>query len=67
MMKIKILSRSIEYENKWYSVKKFKHEKILIGADFNLRRLKKGDFRKILLYTFMPYKWLNEQFMKGNI
>lgn len=66
-MKIKILSRNIEYKNKSYSVNNFKQEKILIGANFNLRKIKKGDFKKILLYTFMPYKWLNEQFMKGNI
>jgi hypothetical protein len=66
-MKINFLSRTIEYKNKWYSVNKFKHEKILIGADFNLRKYKKGDFKRILLYSFMPYKWLNEQFMKGNI
>jgi hypothetical protein len=66
-MKIRIFNRTIEYKNKSYSIDEFKHEKILIGANFNLRKCRKGDLKRILLYTFMPYNWLNNKFIRGDI
>ena len=62
-----MLERTIEYQNKWYSVNNFKKEVVFIGANFNLRKLKTKDIKRMFLYTFMPYQWLNEQYCKGKI
>lgn len=66
-MKINILGRTIELRNKWYSVNSFKREKVLIGINFNLRQIKTSDIKKIFLYTFMPYDWLNKQYCDGKL
>lgn len=66
-MKLNIIGRTITLQNKWYSVNNFKNEKVLIGANFNLRKFERSDIKKILLYTFMPYKWLDRKYLNSII
>lgn len=64
---LKLLGRSIEVTNGWIHVDNFKKEEILIGRHFNTRFMKLKDWYELLLYILMPYPWLNNQFMKGNL
>ena len=60
-MKIRFLGRTIEVSN-GININKFKHEKILIGVCFRKIDIKKTrNLKKLFLYCFMPYGWLNKQ------
>lgn len=66
-MKLKLINRNFEINKNRININGFKKEDILIGVSFNKKQMKIKDYKKMLLYIFMPYKWLNKQFVKGKI
>jgi hypothetical protein len=66
-MKIRFLQRDIEIAHR-FNVDNFKGKGTLIGVSFvRSDMLKFKPLKLFLAYCFMPYSWLNKQFMKGKI
>ena len=66
-MKIRFLSRDIEVANR-VNINNFKHERILIGVSYRKKDLKElRNLKKLFLYCFMPYKWLDKKFCQNKI
>lgn len=61
-MKIRLVNRTLEINKNRISVNNFKKEITLIGISFNKKYMYFKDYKKLFLYLFMPYKWLNRQF-----
>ena len=66
-MKIRWFGRDFEVNKNRINVNKFKNEKILIGTSFNRKQMDSKDWKELFLYLFMPYDWLNRQFMRGKL
>lgn len=66
-MKIKLINRTLEINKNRINVDNFKNEECLIGVSFNKKQMNLKDYKKLILYLVMPYKWLNKSFIKGKI
>ena len=66
-MKIRLLNRDFEMNKYRINVDNFKKEKTLIGVSFKRSEMNFKKYKKLFLYLFMPYKWLNKQFERGNL
>ena len=63
-MKIKLIDRTLEINKYRININNFKNEKYLIGASFNRKEMKLKDYKRLLLFIIMPYKWLNKNFLE---
>ena len=66
-MKFRFLNRDIEINKNRININNFKNEDILIGTSINRKQLTTKDYKKIILFSFMPYKWLNKKFKQNKI
>lgn len=66
-MQIRWFGRDFEVNKNRINVNNFKNEKILIGTSFNRKQMDSKDWKRLFLYLFMPYDWLNKQFMKNKL
>lgn len=66
-MKIRWFGRDFEVNKNRINVNNFKSEKTLIGTSFNRKKMDSRDWKTLFLYLFMPYDWLNRQFMKRKL
>lgn len=66
-MKIRFFGRTIEFGER-VNVDSFKGEKTLIGICLKKSELRKlNNIKRLILFCFMPYTWLNKQFLKGKL
>lgn len=66
-MKIRLINRDLEINKKRIIVDNFKKENYLIGTSFNRKQMKLKDYKKLILFMVMPYKWLNKTFLKNKL
>lgn len=66
-MQIRWFGRDFEVNKNRINVNNFKNEKILVGTSFNRKQMDSKDWKTLFLYLFMPYDWLNKQFMKNKL
>ena len=66
-MKIRLINRDLEISKNRINVNNFKNEDCLIGVSFNRKEMRLKDYKKLILYIVMPYKWLNKMFLKNKL
>ena len=64
-MKFRLINRSFEINKNRININNFRKEDTLIGISFNKKQMNLKDYKKMILYMFMPYEWLNKMFIKG--
>lgn len=66
-MKIRLINRDLEINKNRINVDNFKYEDCLIGTSFNRKQMRIKDYKKLILFMVMPYKWLNKRFLKNKL
>lgn len=61
-MKIRFLNRDIEINKYRININNFKHEKGLIGTSIRRKGMTLREFKRVILFIFMPYTWLDKNF-----
>lgn len=66
-MKIKWFDRDLEINKNRINVDNFKNEKTLIGMNFNRKQMKFKDYKNLLVCLIMPYRKLDDMFIRGKL